>query len=147
MLEKLLLVWGIIALIYYCINLSYSHRYNNIIIIHRYCHGQFPDNASPTIGASFLQSRIELEGTELSLQVSPPCVYMYVLMPVCIHVCKCKSICMFSYIRVCLYVCIIEIICYYLCALKWMRVRHNLNDFFILFAAWIDLGYGRSRTF
>lgn len=35
----------------------------------RYCHGQFPDNSSPTIGASFLQKRVEIDGTELSLQI------------------------------------------------------------------------------
>jgi GTPase SAR1 family protein len=35
----------------------------------RYCHGEFPENATPTIGASFLQRRIAVEGTEISLQI------------------------------------------------------------------------------
>jgi len=35
----------------------------------RYCHGEFPENATPTIGASFLQKRISIEGMEVSLQV------------------------------------------------------------------------------
>ena len=35
----------------------------------RYCHGEFPENATPTIGASFLQRRVAVEGTEISLQI------------------------------------------------------------------------------
>lgn len=35
----------------------------------RYCHGEMPENATPTIGASFLQKRLNLDGTELSLQI------------------------------------------------------------------------------
>jgi small GTP-binding protein len=35
----------------------------------RYCHGEFPDNATPTIGASFLQRRVLVEGTEINLQI------------------------------------------------------------------------------
>lgn len=35
----------------------------------RYCHGEFPENATPTIGASFLQRRVVVDGTEISLQI------------------------------------------------------------------------------
>lgn len=35
----------------------------------RYCHGEFPENATPTIGASFLQRRVAVDGTEVSLQI------------------------------------------------------------------------------
>lgn len=35
----------------------------------RYCHGEFPENATPTIGASFLQRRVAVDGTEISLQI------------------------------------------------------------------------------
>eukprot|EP01041_Mallomonas_annulata_P007477 gene7477-15305_t len=35
----------------------------------RYCHGEFPENSTPTIGASFLQRRVIVEGTEISLQI------------------------------------------------------------------------------
>lgn len=35
----------------------------------RYCQGHFPENSTPTIGASFLQHRISKNGVDLSLQV------------------------------------------------------------------------------
>jgi small GTP-binding protein len=35
----------------------------------RYCHGDFPTNSTPTIGASFLQRRVIVDSTELSLQI------------------------------------------------------------------------------
>lgn len=35
----------------------------------RYCHGEFPENSNPTIGASFLQRRVMIDGTEISLQI------------------------------------------------------------------------------
>eukprot|EP01038_Epipyxis_sp_PR26KG_P005436 gene5436-7529_t len=35
----------------------------------RYCHGEFPENSTPTIGASFLQRRVLVDGTEISLQI------------------------------------------------------------------------------
>ena len=35
----------------------------------RYCHGEFPENSTPTIGASFLQRRVSLENTEINLQI------------------------------------------------------------------------------
>ncbi len=35
----------------------------------RYCHGEFPENSTPTIGASFLQKRVVQGGTEISLQI------------------------------------------------------------------------------
>ena len=35
----------------------------------RYCHGEFPENSTPTIGASFLQRRVLIEGTEINLQI------------------------------------------------------------------------------
>ena len=35
----------------------------------RYCHGEFPENSTPTIGASFLQKRVIIDGTEISLQI------------------------------------------------------------------------------
>jgi small GTP-binding protein len=35
----------------------------------RYCHGDFPENATPTIGASFLQRRVMVDNTEISLQI------------------------------------------------------------------------------
>ena len=36
----------------------------------RYCHGEFPNNATPTIGASFLQKRVSVDDNfEISLQL------------------------------------------------------------------------------
>ncbi len=35
----------------------------------RYCHGEFSENSTPTIGASFLQKRVIVEGNELNLQI------------------------------------------------------------------------------
>lgn len=35
----------------------------------RYCHNEFPNNSTPTIGASFMQKRLQVEGTEVSLQI------------------------------------------------------------------------------
>lgn len=35
----------------------------------RYCHGDFPENSTPTIGASFLQRRVMVDETEISLQI------------------------------------------------------------------------------
>ena len=35
----------------------------------RYCHGDFPESSSPTIGASFLQRRVLVDNTEISLQI------------------------------------------------------------------------------
>lgn len=35
----------------------------------RYCHGAFPENVSPTIGASFLQRRVIVGDIEVSLQI------------------------------------------------------------------------------
>jgi small GTP-binding protein len=35
----------------------------------RYCHGEFPENSTPTIGASFLQRRVMVDNTEISLQI------------------------------------------------------------------------------
>ncbi len=35
----------------------------------RYCHGEFPENSTPTIGASFLQRRVLVDNTELNLQI------------------------------------------------------------------------------
>jgi small GTP-binding protein len=35
----------------------------------RYCHGEFPNNSTPTIGASFLQRRVVVDNTEISLQI------------------------------------------------------------------------------
>ncbi len=35
----------------------------------RYCHGEFPENSTPTIGASFLQRRVVVDGVEISLQI------------------------------------------------------------------------------
>ena len=35
----------------------------------RYCHGAFPENVSPTIGASFLQRKVIVGETEVSLQI------------------------------------------------------------------------------
>ncbi len=35
----------------------------------RYCHGEFPDNSTPTIGASFLQRRVVVDNVEISLQI------------------------------------------------------------------------------
>lgn len=35
----------------------------------RYCHGEFPENSTPTIGASFLQRRVLVDNTEISLQI------------------------------------------------------------------------------
>lgn len=35
----------------------------------RYCHGEFPTNSTPTIGASFLQRRVIVDNTEISLQI------------------------------------------------------------------------------
>jgi len=35
----------------------------------RYCHGEFPNNSTPTIGASFLQRRVFVDNCEISLQI------------------------------------------------------------------------------
>lgn len=35
----------------------------------RYCHGEFPNSSTPTIGASFLQRRVIVDNTEISLQI------------------------------------------------------------------------------
>jgi small GTP-binding protein len=35
----------------------------------RFCHEEFPDTSNPTIGASFLQRRVLVETTEISLQI------------------------------------------------------------------------------
>jgi len=35
----------------------------------KYCHGTFPENPSATIGASFLQRRLLVDDTELSLHI------------------------------------------------------------------------------
>lgn len=35
----------------------------------RYCHGEFPGNSTPTIGASFLQRRVIVDNVEISLQI------------------------------------------------------------------------------
>jgi small GTP-binding protein len=35
----------------------------------RYCHGEFPNNSTPTIGASFLQRRVMVDNAEISLQI------------------------------------------------------------------------------
>ena len=35
----------------------------------RYCHGEFPGSSTPTIGASFLQRRVIVDNTEISLQI------------------------------------------------------------------------------
>jgi len=35
----------------------------------RYCHNAFPENVSPTIGASFLQRRVIVGDIEVSLQI------------------------------------------------------------------------------
>lgn len=35
----------------------------------RYCHGEFPENSTPTIGASFLQRRVTVDNVEISLQI------------------------------------------------------------------------------
>lgn len=35
----------------------------------RYCHGEFPNNSTPTIGASFLQRRVVVDNSEISLQI------------------------------------------------------------------------------
>lgn len=35
----------------------------------RYCHGEFPENSTPTIGASFLQRRVMVDNYEISLQI------------------------------------------------------------------------------
>lgn len=35
----------------------------------RYCHGEFPNNSTPTIGASFLQRRVVVDNIEISLQI------------------------------------------------------------------------------
>lgn len=35
----------------------------------RYCHGEFPTNSTPTIGASFLQRRVMVDNLEISLQI------------------------------------------------------------------------------
>lgn len=35
----------------------------------RYCQGEFSENSTPTIGASFLQHRVSKEGVDLSLQI------------------------------------------------------------------------------
>jgi GTPase SAR1 family protein len=35
----------------------------------RYCHGEFPEISTPTIGASFLQRRVTFDNVEISLQI------------------------------------------------------------------------------
>ncbi|CAE7841324.1 RAB22A, partial [Symbiodinium microadriaticum] len=35
----------------------------------RYCQGEFSDNSTPTIGASFLQHRVSMDGVDVSLQI------------------------------------------------------------------------------
>lgn len=35
----------------------------------RYCHGEFPENSTPTIGASFLQKRVLVDNAEINLQI------------------------------------------------------------------------------
>ena len=35
----------------------------------RFCHGEFPENATPTIGASFLQKRVVIQNCEINLQI------------------------------------------------------------------------------
>jgi small GTP-binding protein len=35
----------------------------------RFCHGEFPENATPTIGASFLQKRLSFDSCEINLQI------------------------------------------------------------------------------
>lgn len=35
----------------------------------RYCQGEFSENSTPTIGASFLQHRVEKDGMDISLQI------------------------------------------------------------------------------
>ena len=35
----------------------------------RYCHGEFPQNSTPTIGASFLQRRVMTDNIEVSVQI------------------------------------------------------------------------------
>jgi small GTP-binding protein len=35
----------------------------------RYCHGEFLENSTPTIGASFLQRRVMVDNTEINLQI------------------------------------------------------------------------------
>lgn len=35
----------------------------------RYCHGEFPENSTPTIGASFLQRRVLADNMEINLQI------------------------------------------------------------------------------
>ena len=35
----------------------------------RYCHGEFPENSTPTIGASFLQKRVLVDSAEINLQI------------------------------------------------------------------------------
>mmetsp|Transcript_14899 Transcript_14899/g.15614 ORF Transcript_14899/g.15614 Transcript_14899/m.15614 type:complete len:205 (-) Transcript_14899:1562-2176(-) len=35
----------------------------------RYCQGEFSDHSTPTIGASFLQHRVNVDGIDLSLQI------------------------------------------------------------------------------
>jgi len=35
----------------------------------RYCVGEFPENSTPTIGASFLQKRLTVDGSEIHLQI------------------------------------------------------------------------------
>jgi len=35
----------------------------------RYCEGEFPENSTPTIGASFLQKRVVVSGETISLQI------------------------------------------------------------------------------
>lgn len=35
----------------------------------RFCHNEFPNNSTPTIGASFMQKRLHVDGTEVSLQI------------------------------------------------------------------------------
>lgn len=35
----------------------------------RFCHSEFPTNSTPTIGASFLQKRVQVDNVDISLQI------------------------------------------------------------------------------
>lgn len=36
---------------------------------YRYCNGEFPDQVTPTIGASFLQKKLKIDDIDILLQV------------------------------------------------------------------------------
>ena len=36
----------------------------------RFCHEEFPDTSNPTIDASFLQRKVSVESTDITLQIS-----------------------------------------------------------------------------